>query len=237
MHILALPLDWTMTTDNVKENLKGVLGWARMPGPDYRESLVNGFWFWFKPWLARHLRSMNFIKLVVLPSSLSVLLWFFVYRRGNIKKALYFLVWSLCAIAYWFITAPDPRFGAGFFWVFLGTAFLFAVPAGPRFDLSGLWKKSQARITFFYLWGLSIAALMGLAAVSPKRDLLTIGSLPSRPVKAYTVPAEIPFTVWVPDGDDDRTGNSPLPSAPYPPGNLEMREPGNLAKGFRPLRR
>jgi hypothetical protein len=65
----------------------------------------------------------------------------------------------------------------------------------------------------------------------------SIGTLPARPVKEYRVEAPHPFTVWVPaDEEDDRTGNSPLPSAPSPPGNLEMRDPGDLGKGFRPLR-
>ena len=239
MHIFALPFDWTMTPEAVKMNLKAVLGWNRMPGPDYLLSLKNGFWFWFKPWLARNLRSAKFIKLVVLPSCLSVLFWFFAVRqenRRNIKKAAYFLVWSLCAIVYWFIAVPDMRFGAGFFWVCLGTAFLFAVPAGPHFDLSGLWKRPRVRIAFFYFWGLSIALILGLTRFSKERSFLTIGRLPARPVKEYTVDADPPFSVWLPV-EGDRTGNSPLPSTPYTPGNLEMREPGNLGKGFRTARR
>jgi hypothetical protein len=91
-------------------------------------------------------------------------------------------------------------------------------------------EKKKLRWT---LWGLAILFIFGMAAVSSERSLVSIGTIPSRPVKEYTVNAAVPFTVWIPDGDDDRTGNSPLPSTPYPSDTIEMREPGNLGKGFR----
>ena len=79
--------------------------------------------------------------------------------------------------------------------------------------------------------------MAGRTALSPERNLFTIGTIPSRPVKEYVVNTAVPFTVWIPDsdGNDDRTGNSPLPSTTSAPSNLEMREPGNLGKGFRPI--
>jgi hypothetical protein len=81
----------------------------------------------------------------------------------------------------------------------------------------------------------SILGIIGFTVRSSKRDLFLTGSIPSRPVKEYTVDTAYPFNVWIPlDPKDDRTGNSPLPSTPHiPPTNLEMREPGNLGKGFR----
>jgi hypothetical protein len=235
--LLALPFDWTMKYEAVKGNYDAVVGWARMPGSGYHQSLENGFWFWFKPWLIDKLYSGSFRKLAVFPSMISALTWFFVFRWGNIKRALYFFVWSLFSILYWFLAAPDIRFGSGFFWVCLASAMLFAVPEKPFFEFSALWKNRKIRLAFFYFWTLGILGGTGFTLVSSKRDVLSIGTVPSRPVREYTVPANPPFTVWIPmDEADDRTGNSPLPSAPGKPVNLEMREPGNLAKGFRPAR-
>jgi hypothetical protein len=236
--VFALPLDWTMTFEAVKENYDAVLGWTRMPGPGYRQSLENGFWFWFKPWIISYLRSADFFRLIVLPSSFFILVWFLVARHSKSKKAACFFIWTFSSIVYWFLSAPDMRFGSGFFFVCLGAAFLFAAPGEFRYDLSGLWMLPKIRAAFFYLWGICIIGMLGRAALSPDRNLVSIGRLQSLPVKEYTVPADPPFSVWIPaDDKDDRTGNSLLPSTPYKPTNLEMREPGSLGKGFRPVKR
>jgi hypothetical protein len=234
--IFPISFDWTMPFESVEANYKDVLAWARMPGPGYRQSLENGFMFWLKPWLIGNLKSKFFLLLVGFPSFLSIIIWFLIIRYNDIKKAFYFLIWTFFSIVYWFVTVPDLRFGDGFFWVFLGTACLFAAPDTPIFAITGFWKNQKIRIVFFYFWGLCIICMIGYAVLSSHRNLLTIGTIPSMPVKEHTVNADPPFVVWVPDVDDDRTGNSPLPSTPYAPSNLEMREPGNLGKGFRPIR-
>jgi len=230
--ILAMPFDWTMSFESVNSNYLDVLAWARMPGPGYRQSLENGFFYWFIPWLIRNLQSKDFLVLAVLPSFISILLWFLIARYAKIKKIVYFFIWTFFSIIYWFITAPDIRFGGGFFWVWLGTAFLFLVPGDSHFEMANFWKNPKVRIAFFYFWGLGILGGIGFNIISQKRDLISIGTIPSRPVKEYIVDAVPPFSVWMPL-EGDQTGNSPLPSTPYKPSNLEMREPGNLGKGFR----
>jgi hypothetical protein len=102
-----------------------------------------------------------------------------------------------------------------------------------RFDLSIIRKNKKIRWTFLYMWSLGIIGMIGMTVVSSKRSIVSVGTIPSRPVKEYTVNAATPFTIWIPDGDGDRTGNSPLPSTTGPMENIEMREPGNLGKGFR----
>ena len=235
--IFAMPFDWVMPFTLVENNYIDIPAWARMPGYGYRQSLENGFWFWFKPWIIDKLKSKSFMGLVIFPSCFSFLLWFLVIRYEKTKKHLYFFIWTLFSIFYWFVTAPAQRFGDGFFWVFPGAAFLFLVPDGFKFTLSDLLKNPKIRIVFIYFWGLCTICVLGHAMLSSERNLLTVGTIPSLPVKECTVNADSPFTVWIPDDDnDDRTGNSPLPSAPNRPSNLEMREPGNLGKGFRPAR-
>jgi hypothetical protein len=125
------------------------------------------------------------------------------------------------------------RFGDGFFWVFLGLSLLFLIPPEPRFDLGVLWQYQKIRWTFWYASVLCVVGLLGMGGLSSKRSIVTIGTMPSKPVKEYTVVASAPFTIWIPDGDDDRSGNSPLPSAPWAVTDIEMREPGDLGQGFR----
>jgi hypothetical protein len=230
--VFSLSLDWTMPLYLVKENYDAVVGWARMPGINYRQALNNGFFFWFKPWLSRNLHSLAFLTLPIL----SGLLWIFnINYRRNIKVMFYFLVWSIVAILYWFLSAPDMRFGEGFFWTAIATAFLFVVPNGFDLPLGKIWTSARLRC-FFLICGCGVILTgASLAIISPIRHLLYIGFHPARPVQKVTVnDGANPFSVWVPlDETDDRTGNSPLPSAPAKPVNLEMREPRDLNKGFR----
>jgi hypothetical protein len=232
--VLSLPFDWTMTYTSVKGNYDDVIGWARMPGSGYLESLSGGFLFWFKPWLIRNLHNKNFLVLVVLPSLFSIFFWFLVVRFVRSKKVVFFLSWSSLNILYWFLSAPDIRFGTGFFLITLGLSLLFLFPSDSRFDFSVFWDKKIIRWTFRYMCILAVIGTVGMAVVSSSRSLFTIGSAQSNPVKEYVVKSSMPFIIWIPlDDADDRTGNSPLPSAPYPTDNLEMRVYGDLRKGFR----
>jgi hypothetical protein len=236
MPIFPMPLDWTLEYQWVKANYDAVLGWARLPGPDYLKSLENGFLFWFRPWLIANLRSQAFLRLAVFPSSLFAFFWFWVIRYMRTKKALLFLTWSILNIFYWFISAPVLRFGSGFFWVSLGSALLFLLPSDFCFNFDSIKNNAKIKQLFFYLWIVGIIFMIGTTILSSnKRSLLFVGTVPARPVKEFTVNAPTSFSIWIPS-ESDRTGNSPLPSAPYPLENIEMREPGNLGKGFRPIR-
>jgi hypothetical protein len=230
--VLPLPFDWTMAYNATKSNYDAVMGWARMPGAGYLESLENGFLFWFKPWLINNLASKRFLFAAVLPSLFFVFFWFLVVRIFRSKKALFFLAWSALNIFYWFLSAPDIRFGSGFFWAALGLSLLFLFPSESSFSFSAFWDAKISRWTFRYAWVLAILGTIGMTVVSTKRSLFTVGRAQSYPVKEYTVKSYPPFTIWIPL-ENDRTGNSPLPSAPGPVDTIEMREPGNLGGGFR----
>jgi hypothetical protein len=233
--VLPLPFDWTMTYEAVKSNYDAVMGWARMPGASAMESLRKGFLFWFKPWLIRNLQSKDFRFLAVFPFSLSVFFWFLAVRLAKSKRIIFFLVWSQMNILYWFLSAPDIRFGGGFFWVSLALSLLFLFPSESRLDFSIFLNNKIIHHTFYYVWILAIVGIIGRTALSAGRSFFTIGSAGSFPVKEYTVNTGAPFTIWVPQ-EGDRTGNSPLPSAPYPVDNIEMRKHGDLGKGFRPVK-
>jgi hypothetical protein len=233
--ILAMPFDWAMSFESAYWNYLELFAWPRMPGNGYWQALENGFFYWFKPWLISNLNSKDFLALVVFPSAISPLLWFFVAKYAKTKKALYFFIWTLFSVLYWFKTSPDIRYGSGFFWVLLGTPFLFLSSDDSHFEIANFWRSYKIRIAFFYFLGFgSILGGIRSNIISPVRSLFFVGTVPSRPVKEYIVDAVPPFSVWIPE-EGDRTGNSPLPSTSIKEYtfNLEMREPGNLGKGFR----
>ncbi|GHS91623.1 hypothetical protein FACS1894139_12400 [Planctomycetales bacterium] len=239
--ILAMPFDWTMTYTEVKGNYDAVVAWARMPGAGFLESLNHGFWFWFAPWCARNFSTVKFWILGVLPLLFATLLWVKALRfhRGR-HSALFFLVWGGANILYWFVSAPDMRFGGGFFWVNLAAAFLFLNSTelwrgvALRFEKSWLGRRKK----WLFVGGLLLILAVNLVgtAVSKRRSLIFMGKVTANPVVEHTVNSTPPFKVWVPV-TGDQTGDSPLPSSPYPSvvDNLEMRVPGDLGRGFRPV--
>jgi hypothetical protein len=233
--MLALPFDWTMPFELVKDNYDAIVGSARMPGPNYQRSLDNGFLFWFRPWIIRQFRSKEFLLIIAIPFLLSCIFWILALCRKYSKIAFYFFLWSMLSIVYWFITAPDWRFGSVFFWVSLATALLFLAPEIPSFNLLIIWENKILKKVFLLFWIVGIIGGLGANIILPHYNLWSIGRMPSKQVKEYTVKALYPFTVWIPvdDEKDALTGNSPLPSAPHPPANLEMRNPNNLGSGFR----
>jgi hypothetical protein len=233
--VLPLPFDWTMTYEAAKSNYDDVVGWARMPGVGYRESLTNGFLYWFKPWLASNLRSNNFLFQAGFPFSISLFCALLAVRFSRNKKTLFFLVWANCNILYWFLSAPGIRFGGGFFWVNLAVSLLVLFPTESQFDFSLFRNNKVTRSLFYYLSILAIIGIVGRTALSTKRSLFTMETAQALPVQEYIVKASEPFTVWIPIEGDDRTGNSPLPSAPGPV-HIEMRKSGDLGGGFRPMR-
>jgi hypothetical protein len=234
--VFAFPVDWLMTNADVESHYKAIKGWARMPGPDFLKSLENGFLFWFKPWIIRNLYSQEFI-IAVSSSLLSLCFWSLaiIYAKNKLK-VFFFFMWSILSILFWFLTAPNFRFGDGFFWVNLGLSLLCLISSEAVFDFPLIFKNKKLKYTVIYLWLLGIICGIGIA-ISPKRSILSIGKISSRPVKEYLVNVKEPYTIWIPaDSSDDRTGNSPLPSAPYPVYNVEMRDINNLGMGFRPVK-
>jgi hypothetical protein len=154
------------------------------------------------------------------------------------QKKFVFLCMVCAMMVYWFVSAPDTRFGSGFFWVLLGMGILFALPKTKNdYNLPVFWKNKTMRAfcVYVYVCALCIALLVGSTALSKKRNVISIGTIPSRSVREYRVEGKHPFTVWIPsDSDSDQTGNSPLPSSPgaWSLHGLEMRAPGNLGAGF-----
>jgi hypothetical protein len=68
--------------------------------------------------------------------------------------------------------------------------------------------------------------------------VLSVNGLPSYPMEEFVVDTAPPFTILIPKDGEYRSGNSPIPNSPnFQKGvvdNIEMREPGNIARGYRP---
>jgi hypothetical protein len=122
-----LHLDWSASQEQVTNMLNWTKSWARIPGRRPEEVLGNGISYWFVPWFAEFRK--NFLALILLCSGGIGLLYMALVRsarRPTIAKSFPLflsIAIGIIGLIYWFVTAPDYRFGEVFFWIFAATAF------------------------------------------------------------------------------------------------------------------
>jgi hypothetical protein len=112
-------LKWTVPGDRIAQENDSVRGWAREPGPKHRETLSD--WKWLPLWLKRHLPREKLMLILLL---CGIVLTAASVRRGGLGPAkispvLIPTVFCAAGVAFWFIAAPDPRFGYGFLFSFV----------------------------------------------------------------------------------------------------------------------
>ncbi len=115
-HTCIAMLPWSVTSAQVKEEAAITMSWARAPGS---ETLVKGF-TWIKPWYGKLIHSsfvdyylwMSLFLVILGASSINLMRVHFIKRLKNVTIPLSI---SFIGIGYWFVTAPDLRFGVGYF--------------------------------------------------------------------------------------------------------------------------
>ena len=236
LSLLPLPSDWTTPKQMVVGTYEAIIGFARTPGPGYEQYLHN--WDWIAPWLKRHTSSGSFWFAAGLPLLAAIPLWIKILSRKKYKMPMFFGVWVAICLLYWFVTAPDLRFGIIFFQIFfsLGIAFAFYqttwIAAWEARCANFLQNRRSYFITLTVL--LFIATSVSFVTLySSKRSIFHVGSIPSRELSSRILDATVspPVLLFFP-ASGDQCGNSPLPCAPWDDPRLRMRIPGDIGGGF-----
>jgi hypothetical protein len=216
-----LHLPWSLPEAETLDQFRWIQSWARIAKREPAEVLDHGMWHWFEVWFPRFASRREFIVLLV-AGALAI------YRLAQSKaKQLRWhtaaLAASVLSLVVWFRGAPDPRFGAGFFWA------LLAVIAAPV--LAELMRERTGRFVCLALALLLTYWTEGVAAELPSSDY----GYKLKPIRAQKMrpPVEVSpgLTVGVPEGESDRCGNEPLPCTPYPV-RQRLRRPADLGSGF-----
>ncbi|GHV26973.1 hypothetical protein FACS1894167_01190 [Synergistales bacterium] len=257
--ILSFDFDWTMTYAYAKINYDAIPAWAKGAGAtDFMEKASGGFWSWFPFWFVSNLSvsplssgfqffmgPFRYYLLCCTPLLLSVPVWVKILTAKRSRVSICFLAFFIGSLIYWLMSAPDIRFASTLFWSELGVALAIVTPSRYKsVNISALWDNSVARRVLSCLWvagialGLCVNLFLSQARLTahnlPKHNVLSVGVMPSRHVEEYTIDTAPPFKVYV---ATDTPGNSPIPAAYRDAdvlNNLEMREPGNIGKGYRP---
>jgi len=117
-----LSADWALPLDKVREEADWIYSWAR--APRMPKSEVLGSWDWFYPWFQR---ASEMIVDVVYPlvfglfALLVTIAGRVITAQRNLLPSIsdfLLLVPIVAGLIYWFLMAPDPRFGGALFWLF-----------------------------------------------------------------------------------------------------------------------
>jgi hypothetical protein len=237
----CLGVDWMIPQAKIVNEANWVYSWAREPGIHWR--FVLGKHDWMQLWIARE--SHDFLGLVFpLASAIIFVVAAAVMRRaarlrGSATTFAGYVIFIplIVGIAFWFVTAPDPRFGRAFFWMLSITAGLvFLADAQPLLD-----GRRYRQLTIALFVALNAPFFAYAAARGGER--LTRISLSgwqhmwrARLVTRQTTSGLILYTPT----RDDRCWDSPIPCTPYFNPDLALRVNGRIDRGFvdlSPLRR
>jgi len=114
-------LNWALSLPAVRFSADVIIkGWARQQDP--LATVVISDWGWLRPWLALMWGSTEVVFLLGLLLSGLIILGAALISRNAIKNPYErFAIWVIQlpfwgGVIFWFLNAPAPRFGAGYFW-------------------------------------------------------------------------------------------------------------------------
>lgn len=229
--ILYIPTDWTVPENEVINQANYVYSWARQPRTHW--SNVLGSWDWYEPWKLRILEK-NIVDIVYPLIVSAVFCCINLFLLCSIKKIRFKLVELaillplILGIAFWFFTAPSPRFaGALFFMAPISCGVLLLV------TLHSFTSKKVFFVVSFVIF--TIINFRYFQHVVKERNKIqkisTIGWYSVKKVPLEKKVTESGLVVYIPK-KDDRCWDAPIPCVPHFRKTLRLRVPGDIASGF-----
>lgn len=245
--LFASSVDWRVPVAMAKWWMEAVEIWARLPGPArllWWKGAVEawartgtmvpmGTLRWVKPWLRSVLHDREgFLLPILFGIGGGLIVLFAVLRRrycaaSGSRAVLWLLVPSASGTIFWFLTAPDPRFGEAALWTMAATVSAFALAF--LFSGSGLRSRRIALLAMVALswWSVGVR--------SPWRSnvpLLRVDRLlPLPQAELVTRQTASGLTVYMPAAGS-QCWDSPLPCTPYFDATLRLRRQDRPNSGF-----
>jgi len=215
--------DWKMPKTLVIDDSRWIQSWARVPNVHPDKVLDQGFSHWLKLWV--HKQSVIPLG-VIFGFHLVILSLFFSYYKNAFFRLLPIYVTISVSLLYWFLTAPDPRFGYGI--IYTSSIFLVSI-----IIFKPLQTISHNKATFHLLTAIVLMFMLLMIFQESPNDrgylYAKLVDMPVLPTKEYISISGVKMRVPI---QGDRVGNDELPSTPYPRDNIILRKDG-LEGGFR----
>jgi hypothetical protein len=213
-------VDWKIPFGNALSEKFEIESWAKIPAVPPSEVIHMKISEWFLPWM----RSMNFLKkLLIAGNLLSIFsIVFMVLRKDYFFLKIQLIV--LLNLAFWFLSAPDPRFSMGS--LFIGFSLNVAY-------ITSLFEtESSYRIVRIFLAGF-------LIMIFCRRITFPLNTL-SHPARWVIPPAmETTLTNEYFTGfhyrvpvEGDQCFNVEIPCVPYELNDVELRGK-DISDGFK----
>jgi len=119
------PVDWKIPQTQVTVIVNGVVGFARLPGLSFLDAVGVPVTQWFPNWWMRATLNQRAIYGFVLLSPAVIILARWIYPTLVSSKYLFAYGITFIGSIFWFLSAPNIRFGYGFL---IATCVLTAIP-------------------------------------------------------------------------------------------------------------
>jgi hypothetical protein len=223
-------VDWKVPVPYTVNEAHWITSWGRIPGMDNEQVLAMPFTAWFPIWLGR---LSPWFKLIF-AFSIGMTVFYTVFhplryrlrgRQGGDPIGLAAVALSAYAgVVFWFISAPDVRFGYGFIF------FLFLLLAAPIVRALYSLDARQGLALGMAVVLVFIGGSAVKAATLP--DLRSTVLLPADYPRINTETQHLTnFDVYYP-GESQQCWYHPLPCAPFPSAEVILRG-STLQDGFR----
>ena len=227
------PVEWAVPIDDVVNEANLIYGWARQPTLHWSE--VLGSWSWFKPWV---LRVSTILTGVVFPFAAFLMMFIVnvatvVFLRWKRARQSYLqwliLVPLISALAFWFFTAPDPRFA---------TVPILLMPVAMiilfLFLLRNRINAKAFKVITLAMFLVGDIHFLGYAAKN-RSNIQNISTNGWHDVKKVPLDTKVTASglhVFTPIAGD-QCWDAPLPCTPYFNEDLSLRNPNDISSGFR----
>ncbi len=220
--------DWKYPSESLLGLRDSILWFARFPNKNWKDYMGLPFLQWMPLWFSNLTLNQKILFLLAAISP-SGLLAYKAIGRGHKLPEGYLLAWLInyAGVIFWFIAAPDMRFGYGFLTASILTAALPYLVFVTMLD-----RQAPAFIpTMFVITAIFFQGAILLTSAQPatlrQRLLLPADYLPSR---AEPCPIRNGVVFCRKKGYQCNYDNFPCIPVPHP--NVEMRGP-SLQDGFR----
>lgn len=231
--LLRLNIPWAVPYPEVSEVFEVIKAWAILPGIHWHDAVEVPFVQWFPGWF---LRNINVVELKIFVMTLILLIGSIFLKfitKYNIAKNTGMaacVLASFISILYIIFSAPDMRFGGIFFWIFFASvgSFFFSGLFKNNFGLEKFLILFSVLLTVYISWPPRFDGEIMLKSIrwdqSSARNQVLITPRDGSPA----------FKVYVPDTES--CGNSDLPCTPEVNNNFKEIVPGDISKGFAPVK-
>lgn len=218
---IGFPVDWRLPVDIMQTENEHIRAFAKVHNDAFDPSKAHLWrsWKWLTIWFKLLERE------IVIPALLTVIAAAIVIsRRRAFGFEVRLVISAVIAIGFWFVTAPDTRFGFCLFWILLAAL------------LPGMVESFRSPSPAIHRFALFACVALALGNIKkPYTEPSPTGFHPSAQADMAEYITNRQARVLIP-----KSGrlcfDAPLPCTPYPDPNLEQRDPHRLAAGYRIVR-